>query len=163
VTKMSKAKTFEISPIGKVEQTQNGVQLRIFEPYRDALKELGSFGHVIVLWWCHMADTEEYRQTLKCKKPYKSAPEKMGILATRSPIRPNPIALSVVAILGVDQNEGIIYIPWIDAVPDTPIIDLKPYHPSLDRVRDVSMPQWCSHWPKWCEDSATFDWEAEGI
>jgi tRNA-Thr(GGU) m(6)t(6)A37 methyltransferase TsaA len=160
---MKKSETFEISPIGKVEQTKNGVQLRIFEPYRAALKELESFGHVVVLWWCHMADTEEYRRTLECKKPYKKAPEKMGIFATRSPVRPNPIALSTAAILGVDQKEGVIYIPWIDAAPETPIVDLKPYHPSLDRIRDISMPQWCNHWPKWCEDSENFDWEAEGI
>jgi tRNA-Thr(GGU) m(6)t(6)A37 methyltransferase TsaA len=158
---MNKTQTFEISPIGKVEQTENGLQLRIFEPYRPALKELGSFGHVVVLWWCHMADTKEDRQTLECIKPYKKAPEKMGMFATRSPLRPNPIALSVAPILRVDQKEGSIYIPWIDAAPDTPIVDLKPYHPSLDRVRDVSMPQWCSHWPKWSEDSGSFDWGSE--
>ncbi len=160
---MNKQAAFEIYPIGKVEQTQQGMQLKIFEPYRPALKELENFGHVVVLWWCNLADTKEYRQTIECKKPYRNAPEKMGIFATRSPARPNPIALSVAAILGVDQDNGVISIPWIDAAPGTPIVDLKPYHPSLDRVRDVSMPAWCSHWPKWCEDSANFNWEAEGI
>jgi tRNA (Thr-GGU) A37 N-methylase len=69
--------------------------------------------------------------------------------------------MTVVSILGVDQKEGTVQIPWIDAAPDTPIIDLKPYHPSGDRVRDVTMPKWCSHWPKWLEESGSFDWEAE--
>lgn len=158
---MSKTKTFEISPIGKIEQTENGLQLKIFEPYKAALKELEKFSHVVVLWWCHFCDSKEYRKTLECQKPYKNGPEKIGIFATRSPVRPNPIALSVVSILGIDQDKGIIRIPWIDAMADTPIIDLKPYHPSEDRVRDVSVPEWCNHWPKWSEDSAIFNWGAE--
>ncbi|MCW3999129.1 MAG: SAM-dependent methyltransferase [Candidatus Bathyarchaeota archaeon] len=158
---MSKPRAFEISPIGKIAQTQEGWQIKILEPYRPALKELESFGHVMVLWWCHMADTAEWRQTLACNKPYRNGPEKIGVFATRSPVRPNPIAVSVTAVLGVNQEEGIVYVPWIDAAPDTPIIDLKPYHPSSDRIRDVSMPQWCSHWPKWAEDSADFDWSRE--
>lgn len=110
-----------------------------------------------------MADTEKQRQTLECKKPYKTAPETLGIFATRSPARPNPIAVSITTILEINHKEGIITVPWIDAAPDTPIIDLKPYHPSLDRVKNVTMPKWCSHWPKWYEDSANFDWENEGI
>jgi tRNA (Thr-GGU) A37 N-methylase len=61
----------------------------------------------------------------------------------------------------MDHEKGIIYIPYIDAVDGTPIIDLKPYHPSIDRVRDVSVAKWCDHWPKWYEDSADFDWESE--
>jgi len=160
---MSKQKIFEISPIGKVEQTQAGLQLRILEPYRKALNELEHFSHAIVLWWCHHCDNKEYRQTMECQKPYKNGPEKIGIFATRSPIRPNPIAISAVSILGIDHKNGIIQIPWIDAMPNTPIIDVKPYHPAVDRIRDVWVPEWCSHWPKWCEDSASFDWEAEGI
>jgi tRNA-Thr(GGU) m(6)t(6)A37 methyltransferase TsaA len=159
---MSK-QTFEIFAIGKVEQSERGWQLSIFEQYRKALKELDNFGHVVVLWWANYFDNNQHRQTLECTKPYKSAPEKLGIFATRSPIRPNPIALSVAPILGIDQTNGAIYIPWIDADPDTPIIDLKPYHPSIDRIRDIKMPQWCNHWPKWSEDSAEFDWAAEGI
>lgn len=158
---MSKQKPFEIFPIGKVEQTQSGLQLRIFEPYRKALTELEKFSHATVLWWCHYCDSEEYRQTLECQRPYKKGPDKIGIFATRSPVRPNPIAISSVAILGIDKTEGIIHVPWIDAMAGTPIIDLKPYHPCEDRIRDVSVPQWCSHWPKWAEDSENFNWEAE--
>jgi tRNA (Thr-GGU) A37 N-methylase len=69
--------------------------------------------------------------------------------------------MTVASILGIDQKEGIIQIPWIDAAPDTPIIDLKPYQPSGDRVKDIAMPNWCSHWPKWLEDSGSFDWASE--
>jgi tRNA (adenine37-N6)-methyltransferase len=160
VKKMNE-QTFKISAIGKVEQTNQGFQLRVYEPYKQALNGLGEFSHVVVLWWSHMLDNNEGRQILESKKPYKSGPEKIGIFATRSPARPNPVAMTVVSILGVDQKEGTVLIPWIDAAPDTPIIDLKPYHPSGDRVRDVTVPKWCSHWPKWLEESGDFDWDAE--
>jgi hypothetical protein len=40
------------------------------------------------------------------------------------------------------------------------IIDIKPYQPCSDRVKNVLLPVWCSEWPKWYEDSATFDWNS---
>ena len=78
-------------------------------------------------------------------------------------MRPNPICISTVSVLGVDIDKGLIVIPWMDAEDDTPILDIKPYHPSMDRIRDVLMPGWCSHWPQWYEDSAEFDWSAEFV
>lgn len=160
---VKKVNSFEVFPVGKVEKPKYGLQLKIFEPFRPALKELENFSHLIVFWWCHLHDNKKDRKTLECEKPYKKSPEKIGIFATRSPIRPNPIGITVVSILKIDYDNGIIHIPYIDAEIDTPIIDLKPYHPSADRVRDVSVPKWCSHWPKWYEDSANFDWESERI
>jgi hypothetical protein len=64
-------------------------------------------------------------------------------------------------ILEIDHDSGAIVVPYIDAEDGTPVIDIKPYHPATDRVRDVSVPDWCSHWPKWHEDSAGFNWAAE--
>ncbi|MNZ62665.1 putative tRNA (adenine(37)-N6)-methyltransferase [compost metagenome] len=85
----------------------------------------------------------------------------MGIFATRSPIRPNPIALSVVQMISVDEDKGVIRIPYIDANQGTPVIDLKPYTPSLDRVESPGVPDWCKHWPKSLEKSSDFDWQDE--
>ena len=98
-----------------------------------------------------------------CDKPYQKAPDTMGIFATRSERRPNPVALTVVPLLNIDHEKGIISIPFIDAEDNSPIIDIKPYHPATDRVKDVSMPAWCDHWPQWYEESAEFDWESEFI
>jgi tRNA (Thr-GGU) A37 N-methylase len=116
-----------------------------------------------VLWWCHLADNEDTRRVTECDKPYKKAPEKVGIFATRSQARPNPIALTVVPVISIDHKTGTISVPFIDAEDNTPIIDIKPYHPATDRVKTVSVPKWCDHWPKWYEDSAEFDWEAEFV
>jgi tRNA-Thr(GGU) m(6)t(6)A37 methyltransferase TsaA len=152
---------FKISPIGYVRIRNGKFYIEIEKEYRPALKKLETFSHINVLWWCHLHDKKEDRKIIECRQPYKNSPLKIGIFATRSEFRPNPIALTVVSILKIDHERGIIYVPYIDAVDGTPIIDLKPYHPSIDRVRDVSVAKWCDHWPKWYEDSADFDWESE--
>lgn len=85
----------------------------------------------------------------------------MGIFATRSPIRPNPIALSTVEIIHIDYQKGLIQIAYIDANDTTPVLDIKPYTPSLDRVETPGVPEWCCHWPKSLEQSASFAWEEE--
>ncbi len=82
----------------------------------------------------------------------------MGTFATRSPMRPNPIAISCVGVTSIDKDNVIIGLDWIDAHDGTPILDIKPYTPSLDRVESPSVPKWCEHWPKSLELSADFDW-----
>jgi tRNA (Thr-GGU) A37 N-methylase len=76
-------------------------------------------------------------------------------------VRPNPIAVSIAAVQSIDEDAGVIRIPYINAEDGTPILDIKPYHPSVDRLGAVSVPAWCRHWPPWYEDSASFDWGAE--
>jgi tRNA-Thr(GGU) m(6)t(6)A37 methyltransferase TsaA len=137
------------------------MSLRIDEAFRPALEGLAEYGHVVVVFWCHLTDTDELRRLLTCDRPYTKGPEQLGIFATRSPARPNPIGITPVSILRVDEAEGVIHVPFIDAEDGTPILDLKPYVPSLDRIRDVRTPGWCAHWPQWSEDSGTFDWAAE--
>lgn len=85
----------------------------------------------------------------------------MGIFATRSPVRPNPVALTAVQVIRIDHKEGIIQIAWIDANDGTPVIDIKPYTPSADRIETPGVPEWCSHWPKSSEQSEYFNWENE--
>jgi len=154
---------YTLVPIGYIRVGEGGFHLEIVSDYRPALRGLEGFSHINVLWWGHLADTEEYRKITHCEQPYKAAPETMGIFATRSPLRPNPIALTPVAIMSIEYDSGIISIPYIDAEDGSPILDIKPYHPAVDRIREVSVPAWCSHWPAWYEDSATFDWSAEFV
>jgi len=152
---------FHLSPIGYVRAGRDGFRLEIEKEYLPGLRGLDGFSHLNVFWWCHKLDDAASRGTLECDRPYRRSPAKVGVFATRSPLRPNPVALSVVAVSGIDHAAGLIHIPYIDADDGTPIVDLKPYHPSIERVRDVSVPAWCDHWPKWHEDSADFDWESE--
>jgi tRNA-Thr(GGU) m(6)t(6)A37 methyltransferase TsaA len=151
-------RTFTLHPIGSVVADEAGVALHIDEPFRAALTGLDGFSHITVVWWCHLLDAPEYRQVLLAERPYRDAPDQLGIFATRSPVRPNPLALTPVPVLSVDVEAGMVRVPGIDAEVGTPILDIKPYHPSVDRVRDCAVPAWCAGWPQWYEDSMTFDW-----
>jgi tRNA (adenine37-N6)-methyltransferase len=152
---------YRIRPIGQIRILNAEIRLEIEKACRPALQELTGFSHVIVLFWCHLVDTDAQRRQLVLDRPYTHGPERMGVFATRSPGRPNPIALTPVEILHIDPDAGVITAPFIDAEDATPIIDLKPYQPCLDRIREVALPEWCRHWPQWYEASADFDWQVE--
>lgn len=151
---------FQVRSIGHVVVDDDGFSIAIAAPYRPALEGLSGFSHLNVLWWCHHLDEPEYREMVTADKPYKAGPDRIGIFATRSPARPNPIALTAVPVLGLDVAAGIVRIAYIDAEAETPVLDIKPYLPAVDRIRDTTSPGWCSDWPAWYEDSATFDWGA---
>lgn len=145
--------------IGKVCMHE-GFFIQLEKKYRQGLRGLEGFSHLVVLWYANQAATLP-SDALVLQKPYQMGPEQIGVFATRSPYRVNPICLSVVSIEAFDWEKGSIQVGWIDALPDTPVLDIKPYHGSEDRVRDYAAPAWCSHWPQWIESSESFDWDAE--
>ncbi len=157
------SKEYKVFPIGHVRTGAEGFFLDLDQAYWPALRGLEGFSHLNVLWWCHLLDQAQYRQTVECEQPYKQSPARLGIFATRAPVRPNPIALTAVAIQHIEYDRGVIQVYYIDAENGTPILDLKPYHPVSDRVREVTVPAWCRHWPQWMEEAATFDWSAEFV
>lgn len=154
-------KPIQVNPIGKIRHDHNGIVLEVEGKYIPALRELDGFGHINVLWWCHECDTDEARSILEAEAPYKKAPDIMGIFATRSERRPNPIALTAAQVLGIDHEAGTIHLAYIDAADGTPVLDIKPYTPSIDRVEEPIVPDWCRHWPKSTEQSGYFNWAAE--
>jgi tRNA-Thr(GGU) m(6)t(6)A37 methyltransferase TsaA len=151
---------FELHQVGTVRAGAEGFVLEIEEAYRPALTELGGFSHVNVLWWADQVDEPMMREVTIAEQPYKNAPAAIGIFATRSPVRPNPISLTAAQLLSVDADAGLVRIAYIDAEDGSPVIDLKPYVPATDRVRGATYPEWAASWPQWYEDSATFDWGA---
>jgi tRNA (adenine37-N6)-methyltransferase len=156
-------KEYKLLTIGQVQAGPDGFVLKIGAKYRAALLGLDGFSHINVIWWSHYLDTPDHRKVMQAERPYANGPSRLGIFATRSPLRPNPICFSVVAVLSVDVEKGLIFVPWMDTEDGTPILDIKPYHPSSDRIRNIDMPEWCSHWPQYYEDSAEFDWAAEFV
>ena len=61
----------------------------------------------------------------------------------------------------MDKENAIVGLSYIDANDGTPVLDIKPYPPSLDRVESPAVPGWCAHWPRNIEGSGDFDWEKE--
>lgn len=154
------APSYATRPIGYVQVNADGFSLAIDQPYRAALTALEGFSHINVLWWCHELDDPAFREMLIAEKPYKQGPDEVGVFATRSPARPNPIALTAANLVSIDIDTGILTVAYLDANNGSPILDIKPYLPAIDRVRHTHSPEWCSDWPEWQEDSATFDWSA---
>lgn len=150
-----------ITPVGEVVVKGEEMGIQIAEDFREALIGLEGFSHISLLWWFHQVDTPEIRKLLVFSRPYIRGPEMMGAFATRSPARPNPLGFSVAAVTSVDRAAGWIGLAWVDAEAGTPVLDIKPYHPSEDRVRDVQVPEWCRHWPQWMEESEFFPWHEE--
>lgn len=150
---------YRLKPIGKVENDEKGVFIKLAPEYIPGLLALDGFSHINVIWWFSDCDNQTDRNILQAEQPYKGAPPVMGVFATRSPFRPNPIALTAVEVINIDFDQGIIQVTFIDANNDTPVLDIKPYTPSLDRVETPGVPMWCSDWPKSTEQSGYFDWE----
>jgi tRNA-Thr(GGU) m(6)t(6)A37 methyltransferase TsaA len=140
--------TFEIFPIGYTRRAGGRTYLEIYKPFIPALKELERFSHVQVFWWFSEFDDDAYREIMQSEHAPYDAPT-LGMFACRSPVRPNPIALTTAEILSVDHEKGQVEIVNIDAFDDTPIIDLKPYIPVSDRVKKVRVPEWAADWPQW--------------
>ena len=71
-------------------------------------EKINQFSHIKILWWFDRFDKPEYRKVIQCNPPYENAP-KTGIFASRSPVRPNPIAMTTAKVLRTDP-EKIEYI-----------------------------------------------------
>lgn len=96
----------------------------------DGIKD---FSHIWLIWWFD----QNTNRTVKSKvHPPKLDGEKKGVLATRSPHRPNPIGLSVVKLL--ERTPEYLLVDGIDLADQTPILDIKPYLPHTDSVLDAT-------------------------
>ena len=134
--------------IGVVEhaEEQGVARIRIFEEFRDGLEGLDTYSHVIVLYWFHLRDTEEERSVRKVvPRRHPGAPE-VGVFASRSPSRPNPIGFCVTELVKLEGP--MLSVRGLDAFEDTPIIDIKPYNPRADSVPDAVVPPWALRGPK---------------
>lgn len=114
----------------------------VFEPqYRniDSLRGLEKFSHLWAIWDFSLAHRDEWSPTVR--PPRLGGNTRLGVFATRSPFRPNPIGLSSLKIIRIeiDNKEGpVIYVQGIDMVDGTPIIDIKPYIPYTDSHPEAS-------------------------
>ena len=132
---------FELYPVGRIKRKGKSVRLHIFEKYTDALKGLDGFSHVFVLYWFDRNDTREKRSILQVHPRGNKKNPLTGVFACRAPVRPNLIALSLCKIISV--KDGIVYIDNIDALNNSPVLDLKPYIPPIDCItKDVRVPDW---------------------
>lgn len=133
---------FELSPIGFVQKKEGEPVSLLIEPhYWDATLRIEEFSHLHVIWWADGFDNPEDRGHLKDVPPTEGA-EMSGVFASRSPARPNLLCLSIVKLEGVDAKSRTLTVDQISANDTTPILDIKPYMPSSDRVDSARVPEW---------------------
>ncbi|MFW5756482.1 MAG: TrmO family methyltransferase domain-containing protein [Tangfeifania sp.] len=149
-----------IESIGTVTREKEGFSIQVQKEFIPGLKGLEGFSHLQIIWWAHLTDIESAQRNLVFEKLFKKGPTQTGVFATRAPSRPNPIMMSTIKVTHIDIEKGIILTPFIDAEPETPVLDIKPYHP-MDRVKNCEVPEYRKHWPRWMEEAATFNWKDE--
>ena len=121
-------------------------RVKIFDDFGDGLKMLDTFSHIIILYWFHLRDTDEERSVLRViPRRHPGAPE-VGVFASRSPSRPNPIGLCVVELVKIEGN--ILLVKGLDAAEGSPVIDIKPYIPRADAFSEAVVPPWALRGPK---------------
>lgn len=108
----------------------------VFEPeYRvpEALRGIEGYSHLWLIWQFHQAERDTWSPTVR--PPRLGGNARMGVFATRSPFRPNPIGLSSVKLEEVRQEKGlgtVLVVSGADLMDGTPIYDVKPYLPYAD-------------------------------
>jgi tRNA (adenine37-N6)-methyltransferase len=124
---------YELSgmPIQPSSESSAPGTVELFPEYAEGLKDLEGFSHIILIYHLHQC----HRSSLTVTPFLDTEPH--GVFATRAPHRPNPIGLSVVPLIRIDDN--IIYVDNLDVLDGTPLLDIKPYVPEFDSPREFRL------------------------
>ena len=134
------ADSFRVFPIGVVRKQNEDIWIDILAEHSDGLLGLEEFSHINVFFWFHENDNPEKRAILQVHPRREKHNPLTGVFATHSPARPNLIGLTLCKILSIEENR--IIIEDIDALDDTPVIDIKCYIPHSLAESEVRVPEW---------------------
>ena len=109
--------------IGVVEKASEFSEIRIFPEYREGLTAIGDYEKIMILFWMHLQDHEEGRSRLMSSRPRHGKEGFRGVFASHSPHRPNPIGVTVVELVSVEECKLVV--KGFDAFEGTPILDIK--------------------------------------
>ena len=125
--------------VGKEVRDKNVISQIVFrEELTEALDGIEEFSHLFVLFWLHKIELKE-RDIMKVRPRGRSDMSLLGIFATRTPHRPNPIGLTRVKLLNVERN--IVTVQGLDAFNGTPVLDIKPFD-NWDTTEDFKVADW---------------------
>ena len=111
----------------------------VFSPgFDDALDGLEDFSHIIVLFWMHRSPAWD-RATSKVHPQRRPELPLVGVLATHSPLRPNPLGMTTVRLL--ERKGNVLKVIGLDAIDGTPVVDIKPSLPGDEAVQ-TRVPDW---------------------
>ncbi|ELY3541783.1 tRNA (N6-threonylcarbamoyladenosine(37)-N6)-methyltransferase TrmO [Cronobacter turicensis] len=114
-------------------------ELHLIAPYNqpDAVRGLEAFSHIWVVFVFHQTMEGGWRPTVR--PPRLGGNARMGVFATRSTFRPNPVGMSLVELQGIrcEKDRVILTLSGLDLVDGTPVIDIKPYLPFAEALPDA--------------------------
>ncbi len=139
-TSAGEEKPLTMQPIGQVQKSEDRTLIVLDEKYQPGLLGLEGFSHIHVFWWFDRNDTPEKRGVLQVHPMGDSENPLTGVFATRSPLRPNLIALSLCKIVSVEGH--VVEVEEIDAFDGTPVLDIKPFIAGHDSAPDAITPDW---------------------
>ncbi len=120
------------APYQPIETATEVFYIKINPPYIEGLSEIRKFNYIYVIY---LADRISREVEMMVSPPWADG-KKVGIFASRSPVRPNPIGLSIVRIKDIIENK--IYTSGLDVFDGTPLLDIKPYIKDLDNKVDAN-------------------------
>ncbi len=142
--------SFPGRPIGKFLNAPDGGRILLQEPdsviseeIARAIKQIKEGTFLRIIWWFDRFEDKKYRKHLTCNPPYDNAP-RCGVFATRSPVRPNPLASTIVKVKAVDACHKCISILGFDGFDNSMILQVMPYD-NLD-IHGIRVPKWVDHW-----------------
>jgi len=144
---MSSQQEIVLKPIGVVRTTAIGDEVRdktrtsqivIRSELAEALDGVDGFSHLFVLFLLHET-SESQRKTLKVHPRGRKDMPLLGVFATRTMLRPNPVGLTLVELVKVEGN--VLTVRGLDAFNGTPVLDIKPYDP-WDTAETAKVPEW---------------------
>ncbi len=137
---------FRVRPIGHVKTSGDRTLIVLHKEFQTGLLGLEGFSHILLFWWFDKNDTPEGRSVLRVHPRANLQNPLTGVFATRSPRRPNLIALMLCKVVAV--NDNVVEIEGTDAFDGTPVLDIKPFLPGYDTAEDVKVPGWVKvRWP----------------
>jgi tRNA-Thr(GGU) m(6)t(6)A37 methyltransferase TsaA len=123
---------------GKTRWEEAPAEIELDPTWAGALDGIEEFSHVWVVWWLDRFDAPP--SSLHVRPERREEMPLIGIFATRSPQRPNPIAMTAVRLLARKGNR--LRVQGLDAYEGTPVLDLKPYLRRGDLIPEATMPHW---------------------
>jgi tRNA-Thr(GGU) m(6)t(6)A37 methyltransferase TsaA len=121
-----------------MDEARGVIRLARDPHFATALKGLEGFSHLWIVFVFDQNGDKPWKPTIE--PPREGGPRRVGVLASRSPHRPNPIGLSAVRLdrIDFDAPEGVeIHVSGVDILDGTPVLDIKPYLPYADAIPDA--------------------------
>ncbi|MEA1906422.1 MAG: tRNA (N6-threonylcarbamoyladenosine(37)-N6)-methyltransferase TrmO [Euryarchaeota archaeon] len=146
-------------PPGKGGWNEDISTIALYPEHAGKISGLDGYSHIIILFWIHKSgewkmpahdhhhdrhdphDQRDHHQHHH-NHSHSHKPAHVKVFATRMPVRPNPIGLSVVELMDFSPESGRVMVKGLDALNGTPILDIKPYIPNFDSYPEASLPEW---------------------